>query len=324
MFLRLFRTEFSFQLILLLVMGLLLWLPAFLNPLPLPMRSSPVPVYDWMIDPLRSHLLLATILAFILLLSESVILALVLSAFDLAPKSSGMSAIIFFLLSSWQTETLNLHPVLISNIFFIIFLNYFLKVNDRTDPFKEVFSAAFTLSLACIFTFSAFPLFLVMWFGFFVYRILSWREWFISILGFLLPFLFALTWFFWFDRLDEVNQDLISRLHFPVFTAHLGYFKLIIWGGIAFLSLGALFRTLSIIREKVISIRKNFLFMAWFFLISLLVLLNYANDITYVSLVPLLPASALIAYHFTSLKKTLWWDIYFSILFVMIFLTRLQ
>ncbi|MEI6576855.1 MAG: hypothetical protein WCO63_11830 [Bacteroidota bacterium] len=324
MFLRLFRTQYSFQLILLLIMGILLWLPAFLHPLPIPTALTPIPIFEKLVAPLRAHLLAATLIAFFMLLSESLVLSLILSANDLAPKSSGMAAIIFFLLSSWQTETLSLHPVLFSNIFFIIFLNYFLKVYEQADPFKEVFSAAFSLSLACVFTFQAFPVLIVIWIGFFIYRALNWREWIISIVGFLLPFLFAGTWYFWNDNLDYFTTDLFSRFHVPSMHVKISILSGVIWAAIAFLSLAALFRTLTIIREKVISIRKNFIFITWFFILSLLVMLNVKTEFAFITMIPIMPASVLIAYHFTTLKKTLWWDIYFSILIFLIFIAHIS
>lgn len=324
MFLKLFRANYSFQMILLLILGILLWLPAFIHPLPIPPPLSPVPIYDWLIGPLRAHLLLATILGFSMLLGEAVILSYILTAHDLAPRNTAIASLIFFLLFSWQPETLTLHPVLFSNIFFFVFLSYFLKVYEQPDPFKEVFSAAFSLGLACVFTLPAYPLFLMIWFGFFVYRVLSWREWFISILGFTLPLLFALTYYFWNDGLPVFITDFKSYFSFPSIQARLSTPVIIIWSGIAFLCLGALIRTLSIIQEKVISIRKNFILITWFFILSLLVLLNIKKDIAFLALIPMMPASILISYHFTSLKKTLYWDIFFSLLLVMIFLYRLS
>jgi len=324
MFLKLFRADYSFQMILLLVSGILLWLPAFLHPLPLPQALSPIPVYEWLMAPLKNHLLLAAILGFLLLLAEAVAFSYILTANDLAPRNTAMASLIFFILSSWQPATLTLHPVLFSNIFFFVFLTYFLKVYEQTDAFKEVFSAAFSLGLACVFALPSYPLFLMIWFGFFVYRVLSWREWVISILGFTLPLIFAMTWYFWNDGLDTFLTAFRAYFAFPALQAKLSIPGMVIWGGIAFLCLASLVKTLSVAQEKVISIRKNFILIAWFFILSLLVLLNIKKDISLLALIPLMPASILISYHFTTLKKTLWWDIYFSVLLVMIFLYRIS
>ncbi|MHC1706143.1 MAG: hypothetical protein AB9842_01340 [Bacteroidales bacterium] len=324
MLIRLFRTESLLQFILLLFLGVLLWMPAFINPVPSPIPWSPVPVYEKIIGLIGTVGLLNTILAFILVLAQGIILTLLLSAHDLSPRNNLLPAIIYMILMSWNPLMLTLNPALITNAILLIFLFLFMKVYERPDAFKEVFSACFTLSLACFFDAPLIILLLLVWFGFLIYRVFTWREWMISLIGFGLPLIYICFYYFWKGELSGllnrtttvINQIEPIDYYFDPVT----YIILIIMG---LLVLSAILRIYSIIQEKVISIRKKFLFIIWFFMLTIPVFLFSGNTMWYQGSISLLPATALISFHFASLKKLFWWEILFTTLLLGLFWIRI-
>ena len=77
---------------------------------------------------------------------------------------------------------LGLHQGLLTNGVLIFFLYMFLNIYDHPDAFKEVFSACFALALASILDLNHALFLLLVWIGFLLYRVFSWREW-LSLLG---------------------------------------------------------------------------------------------------------------------------------------------
>lgn len=315
MLIRIFRTESILQFIILLLLGFALWLPSFIHPVSSPVSWSPLPVYDSLINIIGRTNMVNIILAFLLVITEGIILTLLLANHDLAPRNNALPAILYMIFISWNPAMLTLHPALITNAFLLLFLFMFLKIYEQPDAFKEVFSACFTLSLACLIDTPVIILLFLVWFGFMIYRVFTWREWIISIIGFSLPFLYVGFYYFWTDRLmvfiGKIAQ-FFKQLHYLDY--HVDPVTLIILIIMGLLVFSAILRVYGIIQEKVISIRKKFLFMIWFFLLAVLIFLFSGDSRWYQGAISLLPATALISFHFSTLKKLFWWEILFTTL----------
>ncbi|MCX6270207.1 MAG: hypothetical protein NTU44_03135 [Bacteroidetes bacterium] len=270
MLIRLFRSDFTFQFIILLILAVLLWLPALLNPLPAAAAWSPFGVYAVVVSVFNNLPFLRTLLAMLLVLTEGIFLTLLLTNHDLSPRNSAMPVIIYLIFMSWHPSMLTFHPAIFANAFLILFLYMFLNVYERPDAFKEVFSACFALSLSVFFDFSGVVFILLVWFGFLLYRVFSWREWAISLVGFCLPLLFAGFYYFWNDQFfiqikrmtDFLFKINLIDLHFEPVT-------MIVVIIMALFTFSAILKVLGVIQEKVISIRKKFLFMIWFFILAI-------------------------------------------------------
>ena len=52
----------------------------------------------------------------------------------------------------------------------------------------------------------------MVWVGLIVIRTFVWREWIISFLGLILPYLFIITYYFWYDK---VEMFLIDKIFYP-------------------------------------------------------------------------------------------------------------
>lgn len=315
MFIKLFRTESFLQLFLLLTVGILLWLPAFIHPVASPSAWSPVPLYEKTIHVVGTATYTNTILAFLLIITHGILFTLLLSAHDLSPRNNVLPAIIYMIFMSWNPTMLTLHPGLITNTVLLVFLYLFLKIYEKPDAFKEVFSACFTLSIACFFDAPVVVLLLLVWLGFIIYRVFTWREWVISLIGFGLPLLYMAFYYFWTDHLSSVATRIITlknQLH--LIDYHLDPVTLIIQLIFGLLIFAAILRVYGIIQEKVISIRKKFIFIIWFFILTIPIFLLSGNSRWFQGSISLLPATALVTFHFTSLKKLFWWEILFTTL----------
>jgi hypothetical protein len=90
-------------------------------------------------------------------------------------------------------------PLLLSLLFLLIGLNRMLKVFHQKEINSEVFDAGFALGMASIIYYPA-SLFLVsLWIYISMNRAFNFREYFLPLLGMLLPFFFLSVYFFYQD-----------------------------------------------------------------------------------------------------------------------------
>jgi hypothetical protein len=183
----------------------------------------------------------------------------------------------------------------------------FLPLYEKHEAYATVFNIGTLLSVASMFYLPSFIFVLLIWVGFIIYRIISWREWFISILGLIFPYIFLGTYYFWNDcLLSKIvsYKNALSLINFQDF--HLSLYTLIIVSFLGIILILSLFKFITTINEKQIKIRKFLSFIIWFFLISSISLLPSVKYgiLSYMVMIP--SASVLITLYLSNAKKHLW------------------
>lgn len=324
MLIRLFRSDVSYQILIILLLSGLLWVPAFLHPLPPAPSGSGILLYQWIYQHLLNVPLLSVIFAFVLLITEAVFLNLLLSSHDLMPRNSALAAILYIILMSWSPELLTITPALLSNAMLLILLYLLLGVFEKKEAYQEIFSAALVIGLTTFLDVGMGFLLILIFLSMLVYRIFSWREWFITILGFIIPFYFTAVYFFWNDAFTMFLTETTKFIR-PGFGIHyLPSWKLttfLITFGI--IILWTVFSVLSIIQEKVIAIRKKYTMILWFFFICLAAVPLSSPSLPVRTGFLLIPAASLLTYYLGFLKKLWLMELAFGFLCLMIVLIRL-
>jgi hypothetical protein len=304
---KLFNSNSISSLAILIILAIVLWSKTFINVIPLYDTIPVSPLYKLVYTLFHEYKILSAFIAIALIISEALLLNQVLSKNDLIPKNSYLGAYIFIIISSLFSDIILLNPILIINIFIITAIGMFLPLYEKREAYAAVFNIGTLLSVASMFYFPSFILILLIWVGFIIFRIFSWREWFISILGLIFPYIFLSTFYFWNDCLlskIESYKNAFSLISFHGF--HLSLYVIItvsFLGVILFLSL---FKFMITINEKQIRIRKFLSFIIWFFLISSISLLP-SGKYSLLSYVMILPsASVLITLYLSNTKKLLW------------------
>lgn len=259
------------------------------------------PLYNLLVTHMESWTIIVTFLAFGFIFLQALLLNNLLAENDILPKKSYMAAYMIVLFTSSFSNIVLFHPILLSGLLLTIALLYLLKLYDSREGYTAVFNTSMLISLASMIYFPSVVFILFVWVCFIIYRLFAWREWFISILGLILPYLFLGTYYYWNDRLLlKMDEYLLafSMINFYDFNPSIPFY--IFSGFTALLLLLAIFRLLGMIGEKAIRLRKMLAIMIWFFLISFLSLVispNY-NILGFVLL--LLPTSVLISIYITN------------------------
>lgn len=219
MFIKFFKSSFFIQYLVIGIVGLMLWLNAFLSPPGMPPPEGPVPLYSLVFNLFQGMPFVATWVGFFLLLAETYWLTRILSVHELVLKNSSLSALVFIVMMSFLPGQLTLNPINIALGFMILILYHLLIAYNKPEHLDRIFAAGFFTAIA-----SMFYLPFILWFvfvviSFLVFRAGNWRAWMAAFIGLLTPFIYLTVWYFWHDefiaRADEFIIFFRDILVFP-------------------------------------------------------------------------------------------------------------
>ena len=205
MLINFFKTSYLLQYLLLILLGGVLWAGSFINPLEVAGSNELLtPGYNLLLDIIGYNSWLSVILAFILTISGAFLFNYTLSKNELISKNTLIAALVYIVLMSHSVSSMSLNPAIIASFLLIIVMHFIFQVYSKVEAYHQVFYAGFLTGIASFFYIPSLFFILFIWFTFIVYSLYYWREWLIVLLGFITPYLFLWTYFFWFDKLDLV------------------------------------------------------------------------------------------------------------------------
>jgi hypothetical protein len=307
MLIKFFRSSFIIQYLAIVLISAGLWIPGFLNlqeirggislTTPLYNLAHPLVVLLQPYNP---------IIAYIIVLISGLTLNNILVYHELTPKNNLLPAFIFILLFSSNPVALNLYPLVITIPLFTWFIHTIYRVNDEPENNLAVFNASLILSVISMIYFPAILLFLLLWLMLLVFGTFSGRNIIITFIGFLLPYVYLVFYYFWIDKLDEAGTAYADFFENILrFQAGSDYLQYGIWAFFLILILSpAFFKITGTLTTYGISFRKKMGATNWFLIISApLILLS--GDVNF-SLLILLPSSILIAHYYNIFKRSVW------------------
>ncbi|MCX6230050.1 MAG: hypothetical protein NTZ33_00775 [Bacteroidetes bacterium] len=268
MFTRIFKSDYLFQLIFFLIISVLIWIRAF-NAVEVNYSPVNAPLFDIFQYMLKGMPYVKILISFILLIFQALILKNLLSSHDLMPKNSLLPSLVYVLLMSSFSSYQNFHPLLIGNLFIIIVLHILLSLYNNVENYEKVFNATFLAAIASLFYFPFILFILFIWFSFLVLSLLKWREWLISMIGFMTPYILVFSYYFMTDVLKtKLLQYQLYFIHLKIHFPHFALNTSIILGVLGILLLISIFKILSTISEKQIYYRKYIIVLLLFLLLT--------------------------------------------------------
>lgn len=193
------------------LVAIALWFNGFLHPM-LFLNKNTMPLYDWVFRATVAYPLLQTILAVFLLVAEAFFLNHICEKYNIVAKKTNFPAFIYVLLMSSTQLFIRMHPLIFANLFLLLSIERLLSSYHKEEAFAHVFDAGLYIGIASLFYFPALVTFPMVWVALIVIRTFVWREWIISFLGLLLPYIFILTYYYWFDK---VEFFLLDKIFYP-------------------------------------------------------------------------------------------------------------
>jgi len=302
---RLSKTGFFLQFIIFLAIGTILWFPAFVQPVAPVVSDLSGPLYAALNSLMQANLFISTIIAALLVISQAFLLHVLLASHDLIPRDSFIDAIIFLILMSWQPAMLCLQPAMPAGILILLSLFTIMKMYGETDPYKHVFTASFSIGIASLFYQPAIFFMAGLWFCLLTYRITSWREWFITIIGLILPLIYLFSYYYWQGSVNH-GLEMVVRAFKIQFSTN-DNFSSVEWvflvGALLMMVVTSLI-TLNAIQDKVISIRRKNWIILDFAFAGLLILLIAKGTLKTGLYLVMMPLAYFMTFAAISVKKS--------------------
>lgn len=291
------------------VILVIFWIPAFVHPLPAVITSADGPLYLILVNLLHQFPTLLMAVALSMVIIQSLILFYVYQANGFFGRSNFLPAIIILLAYSWNSNYQTMHALLPAGIFMIIALNSIMTMYGRQAAYHQIFTAVFSLGIASLFYIPLTYLLLLIWLTLITYRISSWREYAVSIIGYVLPFIYYVSWLFWNDSLVQGLRQLSGSLFNLILPARLSLINTIWLSASAFFTVVTMMAVLNAMGDKLISLRRKAWVLFNFSFTSIIVVLLAGWPILSANYLFVIPMSFFITGSLTLIKRSFWFEI---------------
>ena len=317
MLLKALKSNQTFHFLLIPVIAAALWVKSFMNPIPFPFYSGE----DMMLlyQPINVLVGRSTFASNIVALVFIILLAFLILKINVQYSfirvRTVLPSVLFILITSGLHELHAMHPVYPAALFLILTVDRIFNAYDKELIHSNAFEAGIFLAIGSLFYLNLVFFFPFLWIGFLIIKPkVNWREFILTTLGFIFPWLVALAYYAASNQTEELVFTLKANI-----SLHQSFLKgnlpiQIYLGFLGFLTLLASFLIMSQYDGKKISSRKYFKAFFWIFLIS--VILIVANPAVSQDIIILLaiPLTYLISNYLIYMKRHIWGEFYLYIL----------
>lgn len=319
MILRLLKSNSPFIYILFLLIGILFWMGSLLQPLPYSFFDGENNnVFYSPIFGITTKLpLLQVVLSLIMALFLAFLVQQINSRYALIKARTKLSIAVYIIFIGGFTTLHTLHPVYFGAIFLLFGINSLFSIFNNPKPQTDIFNAGLFIAIGTLFYFNLIvilPAFLIAISV--LRRERKWREFLILIIGFVIPSLFALSYAFVTDQLNEViitfQKNIITQVN---------YFKnnYPLQGYMILLVLLTIIGSIKIIQQydsMKVSTRKYYLVLFIVFIFSIVSFVFIPATSLEMLVISVLPVTFLVSNLFSSIKSGFWRELLFTILIV--------
>jgi hypothetical protein len=261
-------------------------------------------------SPIASHIvaLLFTILLSFLILKLNVQYTFIRSRTFLPPS-------LFVLITSGMADLRAMHPVYLAALFLILSIDRIFNTYDKESVHSNAFDSGVFLAIGSLFYFNLVFFFPLLWISFIILRPnVNWREYILTTIGFILPWLAALAYYMITDGTDELIQTIKANfIPHQVFLSE----NLPMQIYVGFLGLLVLLASLFLLTQydgKKISSRRYFKTFFWVFLIAVILVVANPAVSKEIIIILAIPLTFLISNYLIFMKRQIWGEIFLYIL----------
>ena len=318
MLLRIFQSNRLYVLILIPLAGLILWYKSLFSLYisEFSFDSCQMPLYYLIANILKGKILISVSISFVLLVIHAFLLIRLNTKFIFIKKRTYLPALFFILISGSFLPLQRLTPVIFASLLLLFAIEKIFNSYKKAGLSYNYFDAAFLISLGTLFYFNMIFYLLIIWIGLIIFRPFNWREWIISFLGFICPYIFVISYYYLFEgTLKNFLTTLINNFSPVNYLSSLSLSYYLFYSFLLFLILISSYYMIKIFPKKKINTRKYFIFFLWLFLITLIVYFVLPSTSIELLVILSIPVSYIISHYFDSIKST-WWSEALFILFV--------
>ncbi|MDO5760087.1 MAG: hypothetical protein Q4Q06_03595 [Bacteroidota bacterium] len=318
MIVSIFKRNYFLQFAILIIVTLLLWLPAFITPVPIMNKGSfDMPFFDFMASVFPQQNVVNTITCFLLVLLQGLLINHIFTFYQLSQKTSFFPAFVYVLLMSSDYRFMTLNSVTFANTFIVLALFSFLRCYNKNEGLDEIYLSSVLIAIGTLFYSPVILLILWLWIGLFNFKIYKLRSFFVSIFGLLTPFLVLFVYYYLSDNNQAILNFVSSHfaivpsfdfLNQPIQIVYIAYMFLLL--------IPAYFISLMNKNDQKLSVRKRISTILLLFIFTLLPFVYDLNSPT-MSLILAVPSAYILSTFFFSIKRNIYSDLYIVVLLIL-------
>jgi hypothetical protein len=244
---------------------------------------------------------------------------------DVYPDRSFWPGLLYMLFMHLSFDCLTLSPVLMSTSFLLLAFGTLIKQMDRRGATDEVFEVGFYIGIAALFYLPSALFILWALLSLLFYTGATFRQYSLSLFGFLFPFAATVLFYYLFDSLDDFNRNLLASV-FRVRQYSLSDFQSLIASLVIPLGLGVLgFLSLFSRAGRFVNFQQRVqqIMAIWFVIAFLTVaLMPFLAPMMFLSFVP--PMAYFAFYYFENVRKAWLAELAFLFAFALMLLLFYQ
>ncbi len=267
--------------------------------------------------------LLNVVLSAVMTILLALLIEMVISRYQFIRIRTRLPALLFVILLGGFTALHTLHPVYFAAVFMLLATYRLFSIFDESKAQSPVFDAGLLLGIGTLFYFNLFAVLPAFIAGVGVLnRESRWREYLILVIGYLLPFVFALSYYFYTDRLDFILAVFAENVASPL-NHFLGDLPLQIYLGLlVFFTILASVVMAQQYDTKKVSSRKYFTVFFFIFLFTLAGFVFVPGTSREMLLLTFIPVTYLVSNFLVFVKSRFWSE--FLFLFLLGFVVVMQ
>jgi hypothetical protein len=258
---------------------------------------------------------LQVVLSLIIVLFLAFLVQQITSRYALIKARTKLSIAVYIIIIGGFTTMHTLHPVFFGAIFMLFGINSLFSIFNNPKPQTDIFNAGLFIALGTLFYFNLIVILPAFFIAISVLRReRKWREFLILIIGFIIPSMFALSYAFVTDQLNEVFITFQKNIFTPV-----NYFKnnIPLQGYLILLVLLTIIGSAKIIQQydsMKVSTRKYYLVLFFIFIFSIISFVFIPATSLEMLVISALPVTFLVSNLFTTIKSGFWRELLFILL----------
>lgn len=197
-----FNANRIFLIPLLLIIAVVLYLPAILEPGLFPLITDSAPLSKWLLPLIYTNHYLALSLGIVLVSVQAILINRLLNRIKFFQRISFVPALMYVVVSAMFLESLMPGPQMLANTFVILVLGKLFDIYKSQRCYEEIFDVGFLVAIASLFSLPALSLSLLLFIGLGSLRAFNIREWIIGLFGILTPYFLIGTYYFWIGGLS--------------------------------------------------------------------------------------------------------------------------
>jgi hypothetical protein len=315
MLLKLFKGNQPALIIIIPVLTGLLWIKSFIAPTDLILNYELHEMPFWhIIDTRTSSLeIIRKIIALILLIINALWLTRINTKFILINARTYMPALFFGFICSSLVFLQDLNPALFAVSFLVPAIEKMFDAYKEEKLSYKFFEAALLVSLGSLFYARAALFMLVIWTALSVLRTPNWREWTLSVTGFILPYIFLILILYLTGRnIPDYFSKIASNFRITRGVDFLNLYNIIFLAYVLFLIGISSFQMIRIYQGLKIYARIYYRIFFWMFILTLIIIFVFCNHSAEFIYFLAIPVSYILSFYFHSLKLNWLGEILFT------------